>query len=412
MDSFSLVCISCGREFSPEDVLYTCPECGTRKGTLEVRYKIPRPKCCRPEDLFQAIGRRDMWRYWPLLPFGRVEADFTPLEVGPSPTISCDRLAGKLGISRLFLKDDGRNPSASLKDRASTIAVAKALELGFSSIYCASTGNAASSLSCVSAAAGLDCYIFAPASTPEAKLSQMLVFGSKVLRIDASYDEVFDLSMTIGEEKGWYCRNSAINPYLLEGKKTATFELFEALNWNVPDYILVSAGDGTILSSVYKAIMDLLDYGLISRSPVVLGVQGENASVIADTYDSGPPFEPIDQTTQCIADSINVGKPRDVVKACSYTKENGGGFVRVSDDEIVAAVYTLARTCGIFAEPAGATALAGLEKALADGILERKASVALLITGNGLKDIRPVAALCRESKVLPPDEEAIKEELK
>ncbi|KUK92852.1 MAG: Threonine synthase [Thermotogales bacterium 46_20] len=412
MNSFSLVCITCKREFSPDEVLYTCPECGTRKGTLEVRYKMPRQKHCRPEDLFQAIGRRDMWRYWPLLPFKSVEADFSPLEVGPSPTISCDKLAKKLGMSRLFLKDDGRNPSASLKDRASNVAVAKALELGFSNIYCASTGNAASSLSCISAAAGLNCYIFVPAATPEAKLSQMLVFGSRVLRIDASYDEVFDLSMSIGEEKGWYCRNSAINPYLLEGKKTATFELFEALNWNVPDYILVSAGDGTILSSVYKAIMDLLDYGLISRSPVVLGVQGENSSAIADTYDSGFPFEPIDQTTQCVADSINVGKPRDVIKACSYTKQNGGGFIRVSDDEIVAAIYTLARTCGIFSEPAGAAALAGLEKALADGIIGRKASVALLITGNGLKDIRPVAALCKESKVLPPDEKLIKEELK
>ncbi len=411
MAPFILVCMTCRREYLADSVLYTCPECGNRKGTLEVVYNLPRPGNSGPDDFFQAKARKDMWRYWPLLPFAQLDADFFSVEVGPSPVTSCTRIAGKLGLSRLFLKDDGRNPSASLKDRASAVAVAKARELKMDNVYCASTGNAASSLACLSASAGLRCNVFLPATAPEAKLCQMLVFGSRVVRIDADYDEVFDISMNIGEKKGWYCRNSAINPYLLEGKKTATFELLEALDWCSPDYIFVSAGDGTILSSVYKAFMDLDSYNLVDRIPMIFGVQGIDAAVIADTFDSGPPFEPFDRKTHCVADSINVGKPRDVLKACKYTMENGGGFVRVTDEEIIASVFLLARECGVFAEPAGAAALAGLQKALSSGLVKQGASVALMITGNGLKDTKPVTNLFKQCSVLPADEERIMEEL-
>ncbi len=400
--NYKLRCMHCGKIYSPDEVKYTCPVCGNRLGTLEVLYdELPN------EKKFD-LEHKGMWAFSKFLP---VKADHfeVPLLVGNTPVYEKVELAHELGLSNLYVKDDGRNPTASYKDRASALAIAKAKELGISTIYCASTGNAASSLSGLTAASKMKSVIFVPKSAPAAKITQLLVYGATVIAVDGSYDEAFDLSMEVGEEFGWYCRNSAVNPYLLEGKKTGAMEAAFQLNWKVPDVAMVSVGDGTVVSSIYKGFRDLKESGLIGKIPTIIGVQAEGANAVMKTFESGIFDEPNDMEAHSIADSIAVGKPRDVLKACKYVKASGGKFISVSDDEIGHAIVELARKTGIFAEPAGATTYAGLKKIKEQ--LKGK-SVILFITGNGLKDINSVKRFVAQPYVVKPNLKEAKEALR
>lgn len=400
--NYKLRCIHCGKEYESNEVKYTCPICGNRLGTLEVVYnKFPNV------ERFD-LEHKGMWAFSRFLP---VNLDYfeVPLLIGNTPIYEKEELAHELGLSALYVKDDGRNPTASYKDRASAVAIAKAKELGISTIYCASTGNAASSLSGLSAASGMKSVIFVPKSAPTAKITQLLVYGATVIAVDGSYDEAFDLSMEVGEEFGWYCRNSAVNPYLLEGKKTGAMEAALQLNWRVPDVAMVSVGDGTVVSSIYKGFSDLKKAGLISKIPVIIGVQAEGANAVMRTFEFGNFDEPRDMKAYSMADSIAVGKPRDVLKACKYVKKSGGKFISVSDDEIGHAIVELARRTGVFAEPAGATAYAGLKK-IRDELKDK--SVLLFVTGNGLKDINSVKSFVTQVHVVKPNREEAKEALK
>jgi len=410
--NYLLRCISCGKEYSPEEVEYTCPDCGPRLGTLEVIYDFSILKKRLKDARWSTFSERGIWQFSDLLPLPEnFDELIPPLLVGNTPLYRADKIAGKYGVAEVLVKDDGRNPTASFKDRASALAVVKAKEKGYNTVFCASTGNAASSLAGLTAAAGLKSVIFVPASAPAAKLTQLQVYGAKVLAIDGSYDEAFDISMIVGMEKGWYCRNSAINPYLLEGKKTGALELAVQTGMDLPDFVFVSVGDGTVLSSFYKAFMDLKELGIIERIPTIVGVQAENASAIIDTYERGEPFTPADLDAHSVADSIAVGKPRDVIKACKYTKKNGGLFVKVSDKEILDSIIELARGTGVFAEPAGATAFAGFKRMKSLGQISESARVALIVTGNGLKDLKAPARVLGELKKLPANVEKIREGL-
>ncbi len=400
--NYKLRCIHCGKIYESNEVKYTCPVCGSRLGTLEVVY-----------NNFSHVEKFDlehkgMWAFSRFLPVDLNHFE-VPLLVGNTPIYEKRRLARELGLSNLYVKDDGRNPTASYKDRASALAIAKAKELGISTIYCASTGNAASSLSGLSAASGVKSVIFVPRSAPDAKITQLLVYGATVIAVDGSYDEAFDLSMEVGEEFGWYCRNSAVNPYLLEGKKTGAMEAALQLNWRIPDVAMVSVGDGTVVSSIYKGFSDLKKAGLISKIPMIIGVQAEGANAVMRTFELGIFDEPRDMEAHSMADSIAVGKPRDVLKACKYVKESGGKFISVSDDEIGRAIVELARKTGVFAEPAGATAYAGLKK-IKDELKGK--SVILFITGNGLKDINSVKRFVTQVYVVKPNREEAKEALR
>ncbi len=400
--SYKLRCVHCGRTYEPNEVLYTCPVCGPRLGTLEVVYDT------LPTETNFDLEHKGIWAFSDFLPIKKNRFE-VPLLVGNTPLYEKKELAKEMGLANLYIKDDGRNPTASYKDRASALAIAKAKELGYDTVYCASTGNAASSLSGLAAASGIKSVIFVPKAAPQAKITQLLVYGATVIAVDGSYDDAFDLSLQVGEEFGWYCRNSAINPYLLEGKKTGAMEAAYQLDWKIPDVAMVSVGDGTVVSSIYKGFRDLKEAGITNKIPKIIGVQAEGANAVMRTFESGIYDKPQDMKASSMADSISVGKPRDVLKACKYVESSGGKFISVSDEEIGRAIVEMARKTGVFAEPAGATTYAGLKKISKElsGM-----SVILFITGNGLKDINAVRSYVGQVHVVKPELQAAKEVLK
>jgi threonine synthase len=255
----SAACISCGAEYEAGNDTYTCVKCG---GILEVRYDYSWIKSRLNRELLK--GRRDysMWRYRELLPVEE-DAALTPLRVGWSPLYRAENLGRLLGLRNLYIKDDGLNPTSSLKDRASAIAVVRAAHAGMGTVACSSTGNAASSLAGNAAAMGLESYIFVPERAPKGKVTQLLIFGAHVISVKGNYEETFKLSAEAIEKYGWYNRNAAINPYLSEGKKTVSLEIAEQLDITVPDFVAVSVGDGCTIAGVWKGFKDLYAAGLI-----------------------------------------------------------------------------------------------------------------------------------------------------
>ncbi len=381
-----LRCVSCQTEYDPREIDYTCPTCGPRRGTLEVIYDEAALRRTIRRETFAATGRASMWRYETLLPIDSMRF-VQPLRVGWTPLYSFPALAQRLNLAALYVKDDGQNPTASYKDRASSLVVIKAQERERHTVTCASTGNAASSLAGFAAAAGLPAVIFVPERAPEAKVAQLLVYGAKVFSVLGSYDDAYDLASEAADRFGWYNRSAALNPYLVEGKKTGAYEIAEQLGWQPPDLVFIGVGDGSVVSGLCKGFEEFARLGLIDRVPRVVGVQAEGSSPIAAAFaryrGSTVEFEDVDAAT--VADSICVGKPRDVVKAVTYVARNGGEFVSVSDNEILEAILTLARSTGVFAEPAGAAAYAGLVQLAKGGTLAGK-TAAVVVSGNGLKD--------------------------
>lgn len=385
---FGLKCVSCGQEYQPAETDYTCPRCGPLLGTLDVLYDY---KAVAKKLTREALSQnRDFthWRYLPLLPISNPEF-IQPLAVGWTPLYHATKLEQEWGLNRLWIKDDTRNPTASYKDRASSVAVVKALEKGVKTVTAASTGNAASSWSAFTRVANLKTIIFVPKNAPRAKVAQLLLYDATVLQVDGSYDDAFDLCCQAAEKWGWYNRSTAINPYLGEGKKTGALEICEQLNWQVPDYVFVPVGDGCILQGIWKGFKEFYELMLIDRLPKMIGVQAEGASPLVKAWLAGDK-QAKPMPAQTVADSISVGIPRDQIKALRAVLESSGMFVAVSDNEILSAISTLARKVGVLAEPAGATGLAGLKKLVEMGVCGERDSVAVLVTGHGLKDIEGV----------------------
>jgi threonine synthase len=378
-----LRCVRCGRSYSTRTP-YTCPRCGPN-GILDVEYDYPAIRHVLTRRRLAANPDRSHWRYRPLLPIG-ADSPLPALAVGWTPLTPAPALARYIGIGTLYLKDDGRNATGSLKDRASSIGVVKAREKRRKIIACASTGNAASSCAGMAASMGLRSVIFVPQRAPEPKVTQLLIFGATVLRVRGSYEQAFQLCQRSCEQWGWYNRNSGINPYLVEGKKTAGLEIAEQLAWQPTDWVAVSVGDGCTIAGVWKAFRELKILGLIDRTPRLLGVQAEGAAPVTACFHSGGPLEPMEPKT--LADSIAVGVPRNWWKAVTAVRESGGTMLNVSDAEILDAMRYTGRLTGIFAEPAAATAVAGLRRAAEEGVLARRTSAVALITGNGLKDVQ------------------------
>ena len=328
-----------------------------------------------------------IWRYKPLLP---VEPDspVPPLTVGWTPLYRADRLGAGLGLKHVWVKDEGRQPSASFKDRASVVAVVKAQERGAEVITTASTGNAGAALSAMCASVAQKNVIFLPETAPPAKVAQLLVYGSTVIMVRGTYDDAFELCAQAAKEFGWYNRNTGYNPYMSEGKKTVSFEVCEQLGWDAPDRIFVSVGDGCIIGGVHKGLRDLMALGWIKKMPKIMGVQAAGSAALYDAWRTGisaMEMQPIDAHT--IADSISAGLPADRIKGLAAVRETDGAYIKVTDEEILAAIPTLARGCGVFAEPAGAAAYAGLVKAVEQGLVHPDERIVVLSTGNGLKDI-------------------------
>lgn len=400
-----LKCVSCGEEYEPHGMRYLCEKCG---GNLDIGYDYSKIASRVTRRSLAQDGDHSVWRYWDFLPLTD-RANIMPLRIGWTPLYRAERLRARLGLQALYLKDDGRNPSASFKDRASSVAVCKALELKFPVIAGASTGNAASSTACLCASLGISPIIFIPAAAPPAKVAQLLVFGARVYAVEGTYDDAFDLCTEACREYGWYNRNTGYNPYTREGKKTVSFEICEQLNWNVPDTILAPVGDGNVISGTWKGFKDLYKTGLIDRLPRLIAAQSTLSSAIVDAVLSNGVIRPVHATT--IADSISVDMPRDGLAAVQAVRESKGTGVLVSDGEILEAVLTLAREAGIFAEPAGATSLAGLEKLREAGTVGDDETVVCLVTGNGLKDIQSAMKVAGKAARIKPSLEALRERI-
>lgn len=306
-----LECVLCGKRYQPAEVEYACPACGPL-GVLYVHYDYEQIASRFHVEELTTNPDPTVWRYRELLPLPAGRLDPPPLAIGGTPLYPVARLRAHLGISQLWLKDDSRNPSGSLKDRASLIAILRA---GERTVACASTGNAASSLATQAAAAGLPCVIFVPQNAPRAKIVQLLMCGATVFAVQGSYDEAFDLCIAACERFGWYNRNTGYNPYLVEGKKTVALEMAEQLGWEPPDTILVPTGDGCIISGVYRGFEDLLEMGIVKRMPRLVAVQAEGSPALARALEGDGVVRACEAAT--IADGISVGLPRNSIPAAA-----------------------------------------------------------------------------------------------
>jgi threonine synthase len=398
-----LVCAKCGAEHRPEVTGTTCPACGL-EGILDVRYDYDGIAARFTRADLERSREDSLWRYLPLLPVAggrlpRLKAGWTPLYHAP----------GLLGLPNLYIKDDSRNPTASLKDRATAVAMARALGEGVTAVAAASTGNAGCSLAGFAAAEQLPCYIFVPKDAPKPKVAQLLVYGATVLAVDGTYDDAFDLAAEAIERFGWYNRCCAVNPYLVEGKKTVAFEVCEQLAFRAPDRVFVPVGDGCIMSGTYKGFAEFVRLGFTEKVPVLVGVQAAGLSPVKTAFDRSADVEPCRGCT--CADSIAVGHPRNWRKALRGVRASEGTMMSVSDEEIVAAIPTLARATGVFGEPAGVTGFAGLVKAVREGLVSKDETVVVLMTGSGLKDtenaMRAVGTPIRIGRSLADVERAV-----
>ena len=401
-----LKCVLCGAEYDVDEVLYVCPKHGN-EGALDVVYDYDLiARRLTKDHLARDQQTRSIWRYADLLPIADASLA-PPLQVGWTPLYRAERLEKRLGLKHLWVKDDGREPTASLKDRASAVGVVKALELGREVMTCASTGNAASSLAGLATSVGLTTYIFVPQTAPQAKVAQLLIFGANVIMVKGTYDQAFDLCLEATKEYGWYSRNTAFNPYLSEGKKTAALEICEQLEWEAPDRIFVSVGDGGIIGGVWKGLKDLHALGFIDKMPKLMGVQAEGAAPLVRAWREGTEeIKPVVLDT--LADSIAVGVPRDRIKALRAVRQTGGEFVAVSDEEILEAMRVLARGAAVFAEPAGAAGFAGLAKLVREGRIDPDERIVVLVTGNGLKDVASAIKATGQPHLIEPTMEDLR----
>jgi threonine synthase len=379
-DSFYLRCSECDSTWELDCGHSVCPTCSKLRlpgeplrGVFEIQIqqnylsRISRP-----------ISLHDTRELAPLLPVRDCNS-FPRLAMPLSPLYPAHPSWKK--SHQLLLKDDTRQPTGSFKDRASQLVVANALERNCDTICAASTGNAGSSLAGMAAAAGLRSVVLVPASASATKLTQTAAFGALLLPVDGSYDDAFELSLQLEQETGWINRNTAWNPFTIEGKKTAAIEIAYQLNWQVPDVVFVPTGDGVILSGLYKGFSDCLRLGWIDRIPRLIAVQAEGSCVVVDSLqDSSLRRRPESHTA---ADSICVDAPRNLDMALRAIRDTNGAGVKVSDNEIFSAVSEMAELTGVFAEPAAAAAWAGAHKWLREET--EPLTAVLLITGSGLK---------------------------
>lgn len=401
-------CTLCGKTYRPDEVGYVCPDHGN-EGILDIEYDLDRVGQKISPQLLAGSKNWSQWRYKPLLPV-LPDTPAPALSVGWTPMYETARLAEAVGIDSLWVKDDSRQPTGSLKDRASALAVMKAREAEAHVITTASTGNAAAALAGMCAADGMPCVIFVPHSAPKAKIAQLLAYGAHVFLVEGSYDDAFELCLEAAAEFGWYNRNTGFNPYMAEGKKTAAYEICEQMGWQCPDRVFVGVGDGCIISGLHKGFLDMFRLGWIDRMPKLMGVQSAGSDFMYRAWkaDADPvTFPPIKADT--LADSISAGLPRDRRKAMNAVMQTDGAFVRVRDEAILKAIPELARLTGVFAEPAGAAPLAGLRSTLTDGRTGRDETAVLLVTGSGLKDVDATIKACGGgATVIPPAIEAVR----
>lgn len=399
-------------DYEPGQIKYQCDKTGEN---LEVIYDYDYIRSHFSREDLANCRDYSVWRYAPMLPIKSLD-HIPPLQIGWTPLYQSRKLGKELDLNNLYFKDDGRNPSASFKDRASSVALVRAIEDGAGIVTGASTGNAGSSMACLCASVGMPAVIFVPEKAPVAKIAQLLIFGARVFAVRGTYDEAFDLCLQVSKEFDWINRNTGYNPFTREGKKTCSYEICEQLGWKAPDRVFVSVGDGNIISGLWKGFRDLYELGFIDRMPKLMGIQSEKSnsvylSVEASKMDPEAGIKVCQVSATTIADSISVDIPRDGAMAVRAILETDGDAVEVSDEEILEAVKLLGKKEGIFAEPAGATAYAGVRKIALRGDLDENETIVAVITGNGLKDVSSALKVAGEPVKINPSLDDVKKEV-
>src|SRR6476469_8949605 len=374
-----LACRNCGASEALA-LSYVCAACF---GPLEVTYDLA---IAREALTREAIANRapGIWRYLELLPVDAVPARSLP--VGSTPLLAADRLAPTLGVDRLWLKDDTRNPSLSFKDRAVAVAAARALDFGVPALACASTGNLAGATAAAAAAAGLPAYVFIPADLEPAKVDHALAYGATVVPIEGSYDDVNRLCLEIADETGWGFVNINLRPFYAEGSKTLAFEIAEALGWRSPDVIVAPVASGAMFTRVARGFEELVELGLIEDRPIrFVGGQAAGCAPVATAWAAGTDvIEPV-RNPETIVRSLAIGNPADGRYVVEQVNETGGSLEAIEDLVTAAAIRDVARLEGIYPETAGGVTLAAAAAARRRGVIRPGDEVVALLTGNGLK---------------------------
>lgn len=396
-------CTTCGKKYEQDEVTYLCPQCEKTntpdlppKGVLKTLYHYGKIKhLAKQFKLFDKLKEKEFRELLPI----KSERSLSRLKVGKTPLyeISSESFSFDKMKFQIFLKDDSQNPTFSFKDRASDVVCAVAKENGINTIVAASTGNAGSSLAGICASQKQKAIIFAPASAPKAKLTQICMYGAQLVPVDGTYDDAFDLSIEATKKFGWYNRNTAYNPFTIEGKKIVSFELFQQMRHQLPDRIFVPVGDGCIISGVYKGFEDLLKLGLIDKVPTIIAVQSDKSDNIIRNLKSE---KFVSKPSNTIADSIAVDIPRNYWMTKKYIEEYAGEAISVSDEEIISASKILSESTGIFSEPAAAASFAGLIKYAKLKKIEDNSKNVVLLTGSGLKDLDSVQSMIEIPKAI------------
>lgn len=404
MKDYNVECIRCGASYPRDEIAYTCKKCG---GLLDIKYDYSRIDKMR---IVNAKGR-GVWKYSALLPFD--EDATTPITIneGNTPMYRCDRLANFIGVSDLWVKHEGLNPSGSFKDRGMTVGVTKAMELDVKGVACASTGNTSASLAMFAAKAGIPCYVLLPkGKVALGKVAQAMMHGAKVFSLRGNFDDALRVVRALCEQEDLYLLNS-VNPYRLEGQKTIAFEVAEKLGWQIPDRLILPVGNAGNISAIYKGFSELKTLGITDSVPKMTGIQAEGAKPVVDAIKAGKAEITPERKPETIASAIRIGDPVNAEKALLAIRNSGGVAESVTDDEITESQLLLARLEGIGAEPASAASVAGLRKLVDMDVIERDEKIVCITTGHLLKDPERAIAICEVPKEIDANIDALKQVL-
>lgn len=390
-------CVSCGEEYGDDEVIYTCEKCGS---VLELVNEINVSK-----DTFD--GRKDnLWKFKECIPVD--ESKIVSLDEGGTPFCKCDKLGEELGVN-LYVKVEGSNPTGSFKDRGMTVGMTKAMELGVSTVGCASTGNTSASLSAYAARAGLRCIVFLPSGKVAlGKLAQAMFHGAEVMSINGNFDEALEAMTALALEKHLYLLNS-INPYRLEGQKTIGYEIVRDLDWKAPDRIILPVGNAGNISAIWKGVKEFHDAGFIKDLPMMTGIQAEGACPVTNAFKKGDKCVVPVENPETIATAIRIGAPVSDIKALNAIYDSNGYSETVTDGEILDAQRLLARTEGIGVEPASAASIAGLKKLVDEGVVDKGETITCVVTGHLLKDPNTAIEACTQPTQVDADIDTLRE---
>ncbi|WP_305514175.1 MULTISPECIES: threonine synthase [unclassified Methanobrevibacter] len=390
-------CVSCGEEYGDDEVIYTCEKCGS---VLELVNEINVSK-----DTFD--GRKDnLWKFKECIPVD--ESKIVSLDEGGTPFCKCDKLGEELGVN-LYVKVEGSNPTGSFKDRGMTVGMTKAMELGVSTVGCASTGNTSASLSAYAARAGLRCIVFLPSGKVAlGKLAQAMFHGAEVMSINGNFDEALEAMTALALEKHLYLLNS-INPYRLEGQKTIGYEIVRDLGWKAPDRIILPVGNAGNISAIWKGVKEFHDAGFIKDLPMMTGIQAEGACPVTNAFKKGDKCVVPVENPETIATAIRIGAPVSDIKALNAIYDSNGYSETVTDGEILDAQRLLARTEGIGVEPASAASIAGLKKLVDEGVVDKGETITCVVTGHLLKDPNTAIEACTQPTQVDADIDTLRE---